>query len=68
MVALDSCSMQTSPVEQENAINDYTKAIQIDRDHAKAYYNRGNSYRNLGQVQAAAADRGKACSLDSQHC
>ena len=54
--------------QYQTAINDYTKAIQLDPDYALAYEWRGNSYRNLGQTANANADKTKACSLDSQYC
>ena len=34
---------------RERAIEDYDKAIELDPNDAQAYYNRGNSYGNLGQ-------------------
>ena len=54
--------------QDQNAINDYTKAIQLDPDYAKAYYNRGTSYAKLGQYTLANADGTMACSLDSKYC
>ena len=42
------------------SIAEYTKAIQLDPDYAKAYSNRGVSYRNLGQYTLASADEAKA--------
>jgi len=52
----------------QNAIDDYTKAIQIDHDYALAYVFRGQAYLNLGQTANADVDKAKACSLDSQYC
>ena len=43
-------------------------AIRLDPDDALAYSNRGVAYGNLGQYTKQAADRAKACSLDSQFC
>ena len=54
--------------QHHRAINDYTKAIQLDPDDALAYNNRGISYRNLGQSTLASADEAKACSLDIKNC
>ena len=54
--------------QYQNAINEYTKAIQLDPDYADAYVKRGLSYYDLGQHQYAIADFDKACSLDSQYC
>ena len=54
--------------EYQRAIEDYDKAIQLDPDDAMAYNNRGVAYYYLGQYTKQAADRAKACSLDSQFC
>ena len=54
--------------QNHRAINDYTKAIQLDPDYDLAYYNRGLAYVRLGEYQNANADKDKACSLDSQYC
>jgi Tfp pilus assembly protein PilF len=54
--------------QYQNAVADYTKAIQIDPDYALAYVFRVGSYLNLGQTANADADKAKACSLDSQYC
>jgi Tfp pilus assembly protein PilF len=52
----------------EELLDERTKAIQLDPDYAEAYYNRGVSYRALGQNQLADADKTMACSLDTQTC
>ena len=49
--------------QYENAIDSYTKAIQLDPDYATAYFNRGYSYRMLGHDEKADADKAKACSF-----
>jgi len=54
--------------QYQRAIQDYDKAIQVDPDHVKAYTNRGNAYKNLGQKAKANADFGKACFLDKEYC
>ena len=55
--------------QYQNAVNDYTKAIQIGgHQDALAYNNRGIGYRKLGQYALANTDKTKACSLDSQFC
>jgi len=57
------------PRQNQQAINDYTKAIQIGgSDNALAYDNRSIAYQNLGQTANANADQARACSLDSQYC
>ena len=55
--------------QDQNAINDYNKAIQLgiwfqDPDDAWAYLNRGISYEKLGQYQNAINDYTKAIQLD----
>ena len=35
------------------AIADYTKAIKINPEHAKAYYNRGVAFRKIGKEEDA---------------
>ncbi len=54
--------------QYQRAIQDYTRAIQLDPDLAQAYYNRGIVYYNLGEYQRAIQDYDKACSLDSKYC
>jgi tetratricopeptide (TPR) repeat protein len=38
------------------AIHDYNKAVEIDRNFALAYKNRGLVYRDSGSLQLAVAD------------
>ena len=45
------------------AISDYTKAIEIDPDDADYYYNRGNSKKELGVLKGACTDWRKAAEL-----
>jgi tetratricopeptide (TPR) repeat protein len=49
--------------DYENAISDYTKAIEIDPKYAVAYYNRGNIYYSRGEYDKAWEDIRKAKSL-----
>ena len=42
----------------------YDKAIQLDPDDAVTYYNRGYSYAEIGEYQAAIGDYDKAIQLD----
>ena len=54
--------------QYQRAIQDFDKAIQLDPSHASVYSMRGLAYRRLGQDAKAAADRAKACSMDSKYC
>ena len=45
------------------AVEEYTKAIQLDSQYASAYYNRGYAYNCLGDYDNAAKDRLKAIQL-----
>ena len=55
--------------QYQNAIADYNKVIQLNPDYvAFGYANRGISYRNLGNITQADADKSKACSFDSKYC
>lgn len=42
--------------QYQQAIEDYNKALEQDRDFAKAYNNRGLAYGNLGKYQLAIED------------
>ena len=46
------------------AIEDYTIAIELDRDHAEAFYNRGCSWYEAGRFDDAIADLTRAIELD----
>ena len=50
--------------EHQKAIDNYTKAIELNPKDAAAYYNRGRAYYNLGQYQKAIDDYTKAIELD----
>ena len=49
--------------EGEKAIEDYSKAIELDPEDADAYKIRGEAYAELGQQDAAEADFCKADDL-----
>jgi len=49
------------------AIKHFSDAINCDKDYIEAYYNRGISYENLGDVQAAAKDYREALSIYPQY-
>jgi tetratricopeptide (TPR) repeat protein len=48
----------------DQAIADYTKAIELKPDDAEAHYNRGLEYEKLGQRDEAIADYRQAISLE----
>ena len=50
-----------------NAIDEYTKAIQLAPYDAVAYAQRGVSYNKLGQYQNAMNDYGKTIQLDPDY-
>ncbi|MGH8000822.1 MAG: tetratricopeptide repeat protein [Brasilonema sp.] len=50
--------------DYEQAIENFSQAIQKDPRHAKAYVNRGNSHYNLKEYEAALADYNKAISIN----
>jgi tetratricopeptide (TPR) repeat protein len=47
----------------DTAIACFTEAIRINPDYAKAYYNRGVAYEELGEKAKAATDFAKAKEL-----
>ncbi len=48
----------------EEAVIDYSRAIELDPKYAVAYYNRGNAYHNKQQYEQAIADYSRAIELD----
>jgi tetratricopeptide (TPR) repeat protein len=48
----------------EEAVADYTKAIEFDPRHTRAYNNRGNAYISLGELESALRDYNTALELD----
>jgi tetratricopeptide (TPR) repeat protein len=50
--------------EMELAVADYSSAIELDAQYAKAYNNRGNAYATLGDPEQALADYDRALELD----
>ena len=54
--------------QYQNALNDYTKAIQLDPNYAFAYVVAAWSYYYLGESANQQAASAIACSLDSQYC
>ena len=53
--------------QDQNAIEDYTKAIQKSHNYAMAYENWTLSYRRLGQNTLANVDETTTCSLGSKY-
>jgi tetratricopeptide (TPR) repeat protein len=54
--------------QHDQAIADYTKAIEINPGHAMAYYNRGRAYAiGKGQYDQAIADYTKAIEINPGH-
>jgi len=49
--------------EDDRAIRDYNKAIELKPDCAEAYNNRGNAYEKKGEYERAKEDYRKACEL-----
>ena len=49
--------------ETEKAIADYTKAIELDRNDAAPYQNRGSLYQKMGETEKAKLDFAKAKEL-----
>jgi tetratricopeptide (TPR) repeat protein len=49
--------------EQKEAIGAFTKVIELDPKNEKAFYNRGETYRNLGNLQLAIRDYDRAIEL-----
>ena len=52
--------------EYDKAIDDYSKAIELDPSLYITYRNRSEAYDALGQHDLAEADRKKAAELESK--
>ena len=50
--------------QDQRAIEDYDKAIELDPNDAEAYSDRGSSYHRLGQNERAIEDYDEAIKLD----
>jgi tetratricopeptide (TPR) repeat protein len=50
--------------DYRGAIQDYSKAIELDPEYAHAYYYRGNAKVNLKDYRGAIQDYSKAIELD----
>ncbi|MBL4624386.1 MAG: tetratricopeptide repeat protein [Flavobacteriales bacterium] len=49
------------------SIADYDKAILLDPEYSKAYFNRGGSYANINQTDKALSDYNKAIEYDPNY-
>ena len=49
------------------AVDEYTRALELDDELVDAYINRGNAYINLAQYEAAVADLDSAIALDHEN-
>ena len=52
--------------DYQGAIEDYTKAIELNPNYSKAYNNRGNSKLKLNQKNSACSDFNKAKELGDE--
>ena len=50
------------------AIKDYSRAIELDSDLADTYHQRGLSYEQAGDNQKSQADKDMACSISRNYC
>jgi tetratricopeptide (TPR) repeat protein len=53
--------------ENERAIADFSKALDLDPRLAKAHYNRAAVYRTKSEIDPAIADYSKAIEIDPQY-
>ena len=51
----------------ERAIQDYTRALELDPQYALAYYDRGTAYQQRRELGLAIADYSRAVALDPGH-
>ena len=61
------CNSNVKEGDYDSAIADYTKAIEIDPKDAKAYYNRGLIFNNIGEYYQAIADFTKAIEINPKY-
>ena len=54
--------------EHDQAIEDFTKAIELKPECAEAYANRGTAYRDKGEMDKAIADYTKSIVLKPKNC
>ena len=51
----------------KKAIEFYTKAIEIDNKHFKAYLNRGFAYDKIGETDKAISDYSRAVTIEPKN-
>ena len=59
----DAGKLKYEKAEYRGAIQDYSKAIELDPANGNAYYNRGFEKGSLGQIDSACLDLSKAGEL-----
>src|SRR5208283_97365 len=64
LLATMALAESNSASENQQTINDYNKAIELNPKDADAYYNRGNAYKVLRNFKQAISDYNKAIELD----
>jgi tetratricopeptide (TPR) repeat protein len=57
----------TTKYHAGRAVEDLSRAIELDEDNAEAYYQRGLAYALRGAKDEALADCERACDLDPRH-
>ena len=63
----DSGNLKANQNDFEGAIEDYTKAIELNPDYDYFYTNRGVSKENLGDLKGACADWKEAARLGDKY-
>jgi len=53
--------------QYDQAISDYTKALEINPRYARPYYNRGSAYARKGQYDQAISDYTKALEINPRY-
>lgn len=50
-----------------NAIDDFSSVINLNKDNANAYFNRGCCYDSIGELDLAISDYSTALEIDSKN-
>ncbi|MCT4593646.1 MAG: tetratricopeptide repeat protein [Anaeromicrobium sp.] len=53
--------------EEEKALEDFNKIIDLGRKNTESYYNRGTVYCKIGQIEKGLEDLNKAIELEPKH-
>jgi len=64
VIILPYVAHRESRIEQEQAISDFNKALEIDPRDADAYINRGIAYQREGKYEQAISDFNEAIEID----